>query len=259
MTFSRALSATLAAAVVFASLPRAFAQTATHEAPTYAPPPPPIVYAPANGAPQPYPPYAPYPYAYAAPELIPLTLDGDSPGMHYVVKTTRRDDPFVQRCTAPCRLELPRGSYRVEVEGDSIPSRSTTVILDGNTHVYSQAGSKSAKNTGLAVAISGTSVAGIGLIVALVNAMSVHCSGFGDCDPDAPQSQSKRDEDAAARSRANVALAVAGVGALVGTIGWLTFAANRTKMTVDGPARPTFAFGVTPTVGGAALGFGGTF
>lgn len=243
MNAARPLAATLVAALVLASSSRARAQT-------YAPPPPPVVHAPAPSA------TPPPQYFYARP-LVPLALEGDAPGMKYEVVGPKGDDHVYARCVAPCRLELPAGSYRVRVDGDDIPTKQQAVALEGATRVYSKAGSSSAKNGGLALAISGTSVAGIGLAVALVASMSAGCGwGDGGCS-DSPSQRKRQDE---ARSTAGIALAVAGVGALLGTVGWITFASNRTKMSVEGAyAGPSVSFGVAPTLGGASFALTGTF
>jgi hypothetical protein len=234
----RPIAATLVAAFVLASTARA-------QVPNYAPPPPPIVY-----APSPYPP--PQPFYYAPP--VPLRLEGDAPGMQYEVLGPKGDDRVFGRCTAPCTLQLAAGTYRVRVQGESIPSKQQSVVLEGSTRVYSEAGSSSGKTGGLVLAITGTALAGIGLAVAVLASMEGSCS-MSECGSSA-SAQRRRDE---ANTTAGTALVVAGVGALLGTVGWITFASNRTKMHVGDSRGPGFSLGAAPTSGGASFGIVGTF
>jgi hypothetical protein len=147
---------------------------------------------------------------------------------------------LIDSCQAPCTLWLPRGKYRVRVESEGVPRKTRKIDLFGATRVYSQAGNSSRRWTGLTLGITGSAVAAIGLAVVLL----------GDPCNTAECSDSEKNQD----HHTGVALAVAGIGAVVGTIGWIMFAGTGTKMQVQGEGAPALKFGIAPLPGG-----GGTF
>ncbi|GAC1394257.1 MAG: hypothetical protein NVSMB47_02960 [Polyangiales bacterium] len=240
----RPLATALAAVLVLASATPARAQTVSAQPPLR----PNALAAPTG--------YGSLPLVYVP--LVPLWLESDEEGSTYEVLGARGDDRIYGRCFSPCRLELPVGAYRVRSESMTAPSKERTLLLGGPTRVYSEAGSKSGRAGGLALAIVGTAFAGGGLIVALGARMSTTC--WIECGGGGSNSASRQREVDDARTTANVALVVAGVGALVGTIGWVTFASSSTKIHVEsGHGAQRFSFGVAPLLGGATLGLTGTF
>lgn len=173
---------------------------------------------------------------------VPLTLHADRPGVvHKITSASGAIAPFT--CVGDCTVWLPRGRYRVDVDGD-LPRAHRVLDVLGASRIDTEAGSSSERTTGLVLGITGSAAAGVGLALLLLTGME------GALSEGSKQGAPERQRDGW------IALGVFGGGALLSTVGWLTFAGARTKMEV-GSGAPRWS--VKPSTVGWGLAVEGRF
>jgi hypothetical protein len=212
--------------------------------------------------------YAPAPYPNAPPPVtmppppapqprVGVRFESDTPQTEYRVYAGRHEKVPWFQCTAPCSAEVPPGEYRFETTGPDLADGSVVANVSSPTRVSTQGGSKSAKSGGLVLGIVGSAITAIGLVGLLIEATYRSCGYFdayGRCQDDPSTTDS--------RHKGEIAFGVvAGVGAVLATIGWIEFASNRTHMDTQtfAPPPPTTTVGVAPTTNGAVIGAMGAF
>jgi hypothetical protein len=190
-----------------------------------------------------------------------VELTGNDPRLRFEIyslaKGAKRDVP-IHACANPCRVLLERGEYRVRVSGGQqqiTADRKIEVTGDGSWRFSLP--DRKGRSSALALAITGTALLPVGLIVAFVSASSVTACGHGCDGTDRPNE--------AASTGVVVGLGMMVVGAVLTPIGWVQFARNR-KPKMEEPrqaartkAEPRIGLGAAPVPGGAAAALWGRF
>jgi hypothetical protein len=196
--------------------------------PTYAPAPPPT-YAPApppTYAPAPPPTYAPAP-TYAPTAAIVIRNDA-GPITHRLL--TNDGKMLVAECVGDCTMQVPVGSYVFE-SSDTAELRSgrKKLSIGGPMVIEVSPGSKGQRTTGLVLGSVGPAAIFVGLIGALVVAVSNSTRSL-NCSSSSSARGSSYDCDRESTSAVPwLLLSAAGVGATIG--GWIMFAKSGTKIT----------------------------
>lgn len=192
--------------------------------------------------------------APAPPAGVPLELRADRDDVSYELFSESDRRTVIHRCVNPCTVNLAPGLYRVRASGDLV-RKTERLIIGGPTRVNFEGSSPTLHWGGLAVGAAGSATA----IGSLLAAAWVECSPLG-CRQESPEE--KRDRQATQRTL----LYVAGVGAVVGTVGWVLFATTGTSVTVDrggspaaSGARSFVSLGAVPDRGGLSLQLFGAF
>jgi hypothetical protein len=180
-------------------------------------------------------------------EVYAVTLRGVTPGTAWEIY--RPEGPTVARCgSRGCTVKMEAGSYRLWAKGTPL-SRSRELEVHSDMDLTVRAPSRSARQAGLAVGIVGSAMAGIGMgLIETALIGGIECLG----DALAPDNDSPPCDNSGTFT---LGLVLAGGGAVLTPVGWVTFARNRyptikrTRRRVLEPANPR-AFHPGPIVGG---------
>lgn len=195
------------------------------------------------------PPTAP---AYAAPypgyNVITVDLSGTVPGMGYEIydghSRPGKDAPLAT-CPGPCRLVLPPGEYhfRVTETADTLAG-SRKLEINASSSIHFDPDTKAKRTTGLVLGIGGPILALVGFGT-LLGASCMDCTG------------SDRRNDGAVAAGAAMLLG----GLALTPIGWVMYGTSykpeyEIKRLGPGIVREEspWRFGISPTLGGAAIG-----
>ncbi len=176
-------------------------------------------------------------------ELVSLDVRAE---VRVTTRITTDDRTLLETCTGPCSVRVPRGHYRVRVDGPGLPSRTVRLDARRATRIDVDPGNSAGRWTGLAVGISGSATFAVGFVGTVFSHMC--------------REQCSSQQEATGR----VMLGVTGIGAAVGVLGWLLFAGSATSVDISerAPAREAlrgFAIAVAPTKGGATVAIGFPF
>jgi hypothetical protein len=184
-----------------------------------------------------------------------VRLESDRPSTEYRVFAGRREKAPWFQCMAPCQAEVPPGEYRFETTGPDMADGSVVAVIAASTRVSAEGGSKSAKSSGLVIGIVGSAITAVGLLGVVIESIpKCNYDFYGNCNED-PSHENDRHKGMIAFG------IVAGVGALLATVGWVEFASNRTHMSTQtfAPPPPTTTVGIVPAKNGAVIGAAGFF
>jgi hypothetical protein len=226
------------------------------------PPPPPDVPASANPAPtlpplppavptypsQPQPPAPAYAAPYPAYNAITVDLSGTVPSMGYEIYEAHsrpgKDAPLAT-CPGPCRLILPPGEYhfRVTETADTLAG-SRKLEINASSSIHFDPDTKAKRTTGLVLGIGGPILAILGFGT-LLGASCMDCTG------------SDRRNDGAVAAGAAMLLG----GLALTPIGWVMYGTSyKPEYEIKrlgprvGRGESPWRFGISPTLGGAAIG-----
>jgi len=194
---------------------------------------------------------------------VPVKLSGDDPRLKFEIHSLakcadRKVALFV--CDNPCTVLLPRGEYRVHVSGGPEHADGDRKIeVKAASSFYFSLPDRTAKYTGLGLAITGTTLLPVGLFVALLASKEA-----ADCLFDCPADERRY---LATPAGVYVGLGMVAVGAVLTPVGWATFAGNRKPRFQEralGATRKEIrtlrvGIGAAPIPGGAAAGLWGRF
>jgi hypothetical protein len=189
-----------------------------------------------------------------------VELSGADPALRFriysLAKGADKKVP-IHACRNPCRVLLPRGEYRVQVAGRPEQIEGDRRIeVTADTRARFSLPDRGARTGGLALGITGSALAAVGMLVVLLTRWDDYCDACGRDGPD---------ERKPVGLYVGVSMVI--VGAVLTPVGWSQFARNRKPRIDQRPlggaprkaAEPRIGIGVVPIAGGAAAGFRGTF
>jgi hypothetical protein len=193
------------------------------------------------------------------PSTFPARVDGDGDAqlaVSFYPATSSNDSSPVAVCTAPCKVDVPEGKYRVVVETADLAERGTAhVTVRGPTYLVVVAPSKSERETGRALTVTG--------LVALVGGVALTFYGVsaalsGSCGE--PECNSNSGAGAGAFAGGLTLAALGLVLTPVGGVIWSKSYSPKIVETDSAPEPPiTARVGLVPIRGGVGLGGGFVF
>ena len=167
-----------------------------------------------------------------------------------------QNDAVIETCLGDCRINLAPGKYKMVLhEGSETDAGERKFAVPGSTSVRVVPERKGRRGASVTLAVTGTAIAGAGLLAIMGAVLSAGCYGGDSCSPDTPEE--KRALEKSQNEAKIVALVGAGllvVGGTLATIGWINFGDARRPDLAVGRRRATgFSARLVPIERGASL------